>query len=450
MFKRILIANRGEIALRIVRACKALGVETVGVYSEGDADALHLNYVDRKICVGPAASADSYLAIRNIIGAAEISGADAIHPGYGFLSESDEFAEACASEDIVFIGPNTRALRELGNKARAIELMRDAGVPTLPSFTAPDLDESAALREAEHLGFPVLLKAAWGGGGKGMRVAHNRQELIRMLPLAKAEARHSFGLDDLYIEKFLTPARHVEVQVLGDKLGGLIHLNERECSIQRRNQKLVEEAPSPAIDQDLRSRMCEAAVRGAAALAYDSAGTMEFLLGTNGDFYFMEFNARIQVEHPVTEMITGVDIVVEQIRAAAGEPLSYRQEDIGLRGHTLECRINAEDHRKDFLPAPGLIERWRPPAGPHVRVDTHCYEGYRVSPRYDSLLAKLIVHAEDRNQALRLMAQGLREFEIAGVANLIPFHRELLEDPDFRAGRYHTRFLDERYPAKHD
>jgi acetyl-CoA carboxylase biotin carboxylase subunit len=443
LFKCVLIANRGEIALRILRACHLLGLETVGVYSKADADALHLRYVDRKICVGPPASGESYLSIRNIIGAAEISGADAIHPGYGFLAENEDFARACSDNDLVFIGPTPEAMALMGNKARARETMAGAGVPVLPGVTSADLDESTALKVAEELGFPVLIKASLGGGGKGMRIVHDRQELIRALPLVKAEARHSFGSEEIYLEKFLRKARHVEIQVLGDAHGKVIHLGERECSIQRRNQKLVEEAPSPAVTPELRARMGEAAVKGSAAIGYDSAGTVEFLLSEDGDFFFMEFNTRVQVEHPVTEMITGVDIVVEQIRNAMGHAMLLDQADISIKGHAVECRINAEDHHRDFLPSPGMIEKWVAPGGPHVRVDTHCYQGYQISPNYDSLLAKLIAHGRDRAEALRIMEQALLEFEIEGVATLIPFHLRLLSNPDFIAGDYHTRWVEQ-------
>jgi acetyl-CoA carboxylase biotin carboxylase subunit len=443
LFKCVLIANRGEIALRILRACHLLGLETVGVYSKADADALHLRYVDRKICVGPPASGESYLSIRNIIGAAEISGADAIHPGYGFLAENEDFARACSDNDLVFIGPTPEAMALMGNKARARETMAGAGVPVLPGVTSADLDESTALKVAEELGFPVLIKASLGGGGKGMRIVHDRQELIRALPLVKAEARHSFGSEEIYLEKFLRKARHVEIQVLGDAHGKVIHLGERECSIQRRNQKLVEEAPSPAVTPELRTRMGEAAVKGSAAIGYDSAGTVEFLLSEDGDFFFMEFNTRVQVEHPVTEMITGVDIVVEQIRNAMGHAMLLDQADISIKGHAVECRINAEDHHRDFLPSPGMIEKWVAPGGPHVRVDTHCYQGYQISPNYDSLLAKLIAHGRDRAEALRIMEQALLEFEIEGVATLIPFHLRLLSNPDFIAGDYHTRWVEQ-------
>ncbi len=443
MFKRVLIANRGEIALRILRACRLLGLEAVGVYSKADADALHLRYVDQKVCVGPPASGESYLNVKNIIGAAEISKADAIHPGYGFLAENEDFARACADNELVFIGPTPEALAQMGNKARARETMMEAGVPVLPGITSADLDESSALKVADELGFPVLIKASLGGGGKGMRIVNDRQELIRALPLVKAEARHAFGCDEIYLEKFLRKARHVEVQVLGDQHGSVIHLGERECSIQRRNQKLLEEAPSPIVSPELRGRMGGAAVRGTSAIAYNSAGTMEFLLDEKGDFYFMEFNARIQVEHPITEMVTGVDVVVEQIRNALGKPMGLGQEDIKVNGHAIECRINAEDYHRDFLPTPGIIEKWQPPGGPHVRVDSHCYRGYQVSPNYDSLLAKLIAHGRERTEALRIMQQALKEFDIEGVETLIPFHLRLLSNPDFIAGNYHTRWVEQ-------
>jgi acetyl-CoA carboxylase biotin carboxylase subunit len=393
--------------------------------------------------VGPPASGESYLNIQNIIGAAEISKADAVHPGYGFLAENEDFARACADSGLVFIGPKAEAMALMGNKARARETMVEAGVPVLPGVTSDDLDESTALKVADELGFPVLIKASLGGGGKGMRIVNDRQELIRALPLVKAEARHAFGSEEIYLEKFLRKARHVEIQVLGDAHGKVVHLNERECSIQRRNQKLVEEAPSPAVTPELRARMGEVAVKGSAAIGYDSAGTMEFLLDEEGNYYFMEFNARVQVEHPITEMITGIDIVVEQMKNAMGHPMALDQENISVNGHAVECRINAEDHHRDFLPTPGIIEKWVPPGGPHVRVDTHCYQGYHVSPNYDSLLAKLIAHGRDRAEALRIMEQALLEFEIEGVETLIPFHLRLLSNPDFIAGDYHTRWVEQ-------
>jgi acetyl-CoA carboxylase biotin carboxylase subunit len=438
VFKRVLIANRGEIALRILRACKKLGLETVGVYSKADEDALHLRYVDRKICVGPPSSGESYLSIRNIMGAAEISGADAVHPGYGFLAENEDFSRACEENGIVFIGPSPHALSLTGNKANAREAMLKAGVPVLPGHSSSGLDESIALKVAEEMGFPVLIKASLGGGGKGMRVVTNRQELVKALPLVKAEARHAFGSEELYLEKFLRDARHVEVQVMGDRHGKVVHLNERDCSIQRRNQKLVEEAPSPALSPAIRAAMGEAAVQGSASIGYYGAGTMEFLLSETGEFYFMEFNARVQVEHPVTEMVTGLDIVAEGIRVAMGEPLPFGQADVRLNGHSIECRINAEDAERNFLPTPGVIEKWTTPGGPYVRVDTHCYEGYRVSPNYDSLLAKLIVRGCNREEAIRNMIQALQEFEIRGVSNLISWHLALMRHPRFIAGDYHT------------
>jgi len=429
--------------MRILRACRLLGLEVVGIYSKADADALHLRFVDQKICVGPPSSGESYLNVQNIIGAAEISKADAVHPGYGFLAENEEFSRACTDNDLVFIGPKAEAMALMGNKARARETMAKAGVPILPGVTSANLDESVALKVAEDLGFPVLIKASLGGGGKGMRIVHDRQELVRALPLVKAEARHAFGSEEIYLEKFLRKARHVELQVLGDEHGNVVHLGERECSIQRRNQKLLEEAPSPAVTPELRAAMGEAAVKGCTAIGYGSAGTIEFLLDEEGSFYFMEFNTRVQVEHPVTEMVTGIDIVVEQIRNAMGEPTTLNQESIGISGHAVECRINAEDYHRDFLPTPGIIERWVPPGGPHVRVDTHCYQGYHVSPNYDSLLAKLIVHGRDRAEAMRILAQALLEFEIEGVDTLIPFHLRLLSNAEFMAGNYHTRWVEQ-------
>ncbi len=444
MFRRVLIANRGEIALRILRACKLLGLETVGIYSKADVDSLHLRFADETICVGPSSSQESYLNISNIIGAAEITKSDAIHPGYGFLAENEDFAKACADNGIVFIGPSPQAIALTGNKAEARKAMERAGVPIMPGFSSPEIDESVALREAEKIGFPVLLKASLGGGGKGMRAARNKQELISTLPVVKAEAMAAFGSDEIYIEKFIGQARHIEIQLLGDTHGNMVHLFERDCSIQRRKQKLVEEAPSPAVTPELRERMGEAAVKGALSIGYSGAGTMEFLVDEKGQFYFMEFNARIQVEHPITEMVTGIDIVSEQIKIAMGEKLSFKQNDISLRGHSIECRINAEDHAKDFLPSPGVIEKWSPPSGPHVRVDSHCYAGYRVTPVYDSLLAKLIVHGETREQAIRLMRQALDEFEIEGVENLIEFHRKVMRSRHFIAGDYDTLSVEEK------
>lgn len=444
MFRRVLIANRGEIALRILRACKLLGLETVGVYSKADADSLHLRFTDEAICIGPSSSQESYLNIENIIGAAEISKSDAIHPGYGFLAENEDFAKACADNDIVFIGPSPEAIALTGNKAEAKKAMARAGVPVIPGFSSAEIDESVALREAKKIGFPVLLKASLGGGGKGMRVVRNKQELVSALPIVKGEAKSAFGSDEIYVEKFIGRARHVEIQLLGDKHGNMVHLFERDCSIQRRNQKLVEEVPSPAVTQELRDKMGEAAVKGALSIGYWGAGTMEFLVDEKGEFYFMEFNARIQVEHPITEMVTGVDIVSAQIKIATGEEIPFRQDDIGMRGHSIECRINAEDHSKDFLPSPGVIEKWNPPAGPHVRVDSHCYPGYRISPVYDSLLAKLIVHGETRDEAIRLMRQALDEFEIEGVDNLIEFHRGIMRSKYFIAGDYDTLSVEEK------
>lgn len=419
-----------------------LGLETVGIYSKADADALHLRYVDRKVCVGPPSSSGSYLNIANIVEAARISGADAVHPGYGFLAENAAFARACLENGLVFIGPSPRALDLMGNKATARETMAREGVPVLAGIASRELEESAALKMADELGYPILVKAALGGGGKGMRVVNNRQELVKALPLVRAEAKHAFGSDEIYMEKFLRRARHVEIQILADRHGKALHLFERDCSLQRRNQKLLEEAPSPAVGPELREEMGRAAVKGSASIGYDSAGTMEFLLDEEGRFYFIEYNTRIQVEHPVTEMITGVDLVSEQIRIAMGLPLALEQEDIRINGHAVECRINAESYHKGFMPSPGVISAWNPPGGPHVRVDTHCYPDYRVPPNYDSLLAKLITHGQDREAALRVMEQALLEFEIEGVDTLIPFHLHLLKDPRFRAGDYHTHWVE--------
>ncbi|HEY0037360.1 MAG TPA: acetyl-CoA carboxylase biotin carboxylase subunit, partial [Longimicrobium sp.] len=398
MFRKVLIANRGEIALRVIRACKELGIRTVAVYSEADRESLHVRFADEDVCIGPPSARESYLNIPRIIAAAEITGADAIHPGYGFLAENAEFSEICERSELTFIGPTPQQIRLMGDKATARRTMREVGVPIVPGTDAiADVDE--ALAKADEIGFPVLIKAAAGGGGKGMRVALDRDEFPRAFAMAKNEAAAAFNDDSVYVEKYLARPRHIEFQTLGDSHGRVIHLGERDCSIQRRHQKLLEEAPSPALNDDLRARMGEAAVRGAKAIDYVGAGTIEMLLNDDGSFYFMEMNTRIQVEHPVTEVCTGFDLVKEQIRAAAGLPLSIPDHEIKLRGHAIECRINAEDPSRNFAPSPGTISVFHPPGGPGVRIDTHVYAGYRVPPFYDSLLAKLIVHASTREEA---------------------------------------------------
>jgi acetyl-CoA carboxylase, biotin carboxylase subunit len=443
MFRKVLIANRGEIALRVIRACRMLGLKTVAVHSEADVDALHVRFADEAVCVGPAASAHSYLNIPRLIAAAEITSADAVHPGYGFLAESAEFAEICGESNLVFIGPTPDQIRQMGDKAQARRLMSEAGVPVVPGSPGATDDVRMARRIADEIGFPVLVKAAAGGGGKGMRVARDAAELDRALPQARREAETVFGDGRVYIEKFLERPRHIEIQLLGDARGKVVHLGERDCSAQRRHQKLLEEAPSPAVDEDLRRRMCEAAVRGAERIGYLGAGTMEFLLAADGSFYFMEMNTRIQVEHPVTEMVTGEDLVLRQLTVAAGEPLDIRQEALEFRGHAIECRINAEDPERNFMPAPGTITSFHQPGGPGVRVDTAAYHSYRIPPHYDSLIAKLLTHGADRNQALARMRVALDEFVIEGIPTTVPLHRRLIDHPAFLRGEIHTRFVEE-------
>ncbi|MBV9772441.1 MAG: acetyl-CoA carboxylase biotin carboxylase subunit [Gemmatimonadetes bacterium] len=441
MFRKVLIANRGEIALRVIRACKEMGVRTVAVYSEADRESLHVRFADEDVCIGPAPARDSYLNIPRIIAAAEITGADAIHPGYGFLAENAEFSEICERSEITFIGPTPQQIRLMGDKAAARRTMVEVGVPVVPGTDAI-ADPEEALVAARDIGFPVLIKAAAGGGGKGMRVAKDEEEFVRQFAMARNEAAAAFGDDTVYIEKYLARPRHIEFQILGDQHGRVIHLGERDCSIQRRHQKLLEEAPSPALTQELRERMGEAAVRGAKAIDYVGAGTIEMLLNDGGSFYFMEMNTRIQVEHPVTEMTTGFDLVKEQIRAAAGLPLSIPEKPIRLRGHAIECRINAEDPARNFAPSPGTIHTFHPPGGPGVRIDTHVYAGYRVPPFYDSLLGKLIVHGSTREEAIARMRNALATFVVEGVHTTIPFLLEVMDSPEFVAGEVDTKFLE--------
>jgi acetyl-CoA carboxylase, biotin carboxylase subunit len=441
MFKKVLIANRGEIALRVIRACRELGIQTVAVYSEADRESLHVRFADDDVCIGPAPSRDSYLRIPRLIAAAEITGADAIHPGYGFLAENAEFAETCAASGITFIGPTPEQIRVMGDKASARRAMAEVGVPIVPGTPGPIEDVDEALGFARDIGFPVIIKAAAGGGGKGMRVARDADDFARSFQLARSEALSAFGNGDVYVEKFLERPRHVEFQVLGDSKGKVIHLGERDCSVQRRHQKLIEEAPCPVMTPELRAAMGDAAVRGAQAINYVGAGTVEMLLDTDGSFYFMEMNTRIQVEHPVTEMLTGVDLVKEQIRAAAGEPLTVSELPM-FRGHVIECRVNAEDPARNFQPSPGLIHTFHPPGGPGVRVDTHVYAGYTVPPFYDSLLAKLIVQGRDRPEALRRMQIALESFVVEGVTTTIPFLARVMQHPNFMRGDVHTKFLE--------
>jgi len=443
MFGKILIANRGEVALRVVRACKEMGVTSVAVYSEADRDSLHARMADEAICIGPASSAQSYLSMPNVISAALLTGAEAIHPGYGFLAENAAFARAVEDSGLVFIGPSPDAIERMGDKAVARSTMLAAGVPCVPGSdgAVDSLDE--ALEVAGSMGYPVLIKASAGGGGKGMRVAVDEAELRVNFTAAKTEAAAAFGNDTVYIEKYLSRPRHVEFQVLADTFGNAVFLYERDCSVQRRHQKLIEEAPSPALTPELRAEMGTAAIKAVRAVDYVNAGTVEFLLDTDGRFYFMEMNTRVQVEHPVTEQITGVDIIKEQLRIASGEPMKHaRQEDVKLNGHAIEFRINAEDPLHNFRPHPGHIELYNPPGGFGVRVDSHMYSGYDVPPYYDSLLAKLIVWGETRTEALDRARRALDEFIIVGIPTTIPFHQFVVEEEHFRRGEVYTDFVD--------
>ena len=441
MFKKVLIANRGEIALRVIRACREPDIQTVAVYSDADRESLHVRFADDDACIGPPSGRESYLKIPRLIAAAEITGADAIHPGYGFLAENAEFAETCRASGIAFIGPTPDQIRVMGDKAAARKAMSDVGVPIVPGTPGPVEDVDEALEYAKNMGFPVIIKAAAGGGGKGMRVARDADDFARSFQLARSEALSAFGNGDVYVEKYLERPRHVEFQVLGDTHGNVIHLGERDCSVQRRHQKLIEEAPCPVMTPELRERMGEAAVRGAKAINYVGAGTIEMLLDEDGSFYFMEMNTRIQVEHPVTEMLTGVDLVKEQIRVAAGHPLTVRELP-PFRGHVIECRVNAEDPGRNFQPSPGRIDTFHQPGGPGIRVDTHAYAGYTVPPYYDSLIAKLIVQGRDRDEAMKRMQIALESFVIEGVRTTMPFLARVMQHPGFRAGRVHTKFLD--------
>jgi acetyl-CoA carboxylase biotin carboxylase subunit len=440
MFRKVLVANRGEIALRVIRACRELGVGTVAVYSEADRESLHVRFADDDVCIGPPPGRLSYLRIPALIAAAEMTGADAIHPGYGFLAENAEFSDTCRASNLTFIGPSGDQIRAMGDKASARRLAAEAGVPTVPGSPGVMKDPEEALRVAEGIGFPVIIKATAGGGGKGMRIARDAEEFSQLFSLAQNEALSAFGNGDVYVEKFLARPRHVEIQVLGDTHGRVIHLGERDCSVQRRHQKLIEESPSPALTPELRAQMGDAAVRLSEAIGYVGAGTVEFLLDEDGSFYFMEMNTRIQVEHPVTEMVTGQDLVKEQIRVAAGLPLSI--EEVQLQGHSIEVRINAEDPYRNFQPSPGVITAYHPPGGPGVRVDTHVYAGYTVPPYYDSLLAKLIVHGRDRAEALARLGLALDTFILEGVTTTIPFLARVIRHPDFVAGDIDTKFLE--------
>ncbi len=442
-FSKILVANRGEIALRIIRACKELEIETVAVYSEADKDSLYLQLADETVCIGPGPSSQSYLDVSRIISAAEITDVDAIHPGYGFLAENPHFAEVCRSCRIEFIGPSHTAIRLLGNKAKARELARAHGVPCVTGSEGVVKTDREALEIARSLGYPVMIKAAAGGGGRGMRVAHNDIALVNGFLQARLEAESAFNDPDVYLEKLIDKPRHVEVQILGDQYGNVVHLGERDCSLQRRHQKIIEESPSPALDPATREAMGEAAKTLARAAGYSNAGTVEFLLDREGRFYFIEVNTRIQVEHPVTEAVTGIDIVKEQIRLAAGEPLGYSQEDIEFKGVAIECRVNAEDPSNGFKPCPGLITKLQLPGGPGVRVDTHVYQGYNVPPYYDSLIAKLIVHRRERSEAIAAMRRALEEFRIEGLTTTIPLAQEIFRHFHFVRGNVNTAFIEE-------
>jgi acetyl-CoA carboxylase biotin carboxylase subunit len=442
MFSKILIANRGEIALRIIRACKELGIATVAVYSEADRDSLHVRFADEAVCIGKAASSESYLNIPAILSAAEITDTEAIHPGYGFLSENAHFAEICESCNIHFIGPTPETIRMMGDKITAKETARKAGVPLTPGGKGIIKSPEEALAVAKQIKYPVIIKATAGGGGKGMRVCHNDVTLLSSLKLAQAESEKIFKNPDVYIEKYLQDPRHIEFQILADYHGNIIHLGERDCSVQRRHQKLVEEAPSPALNDKLRRKMGEAAIKAAKAANYRGVGTVEFLLDKNEDFFFMEMNTRIQVEHPVTEMITGLDLVKEQIRVAQGEKLRIKQEDVRITGHAIEVRVNAEDPDNNFIPCPGTIEQLNLPGGPGVRIDTHIYPGYKISPYYDSMIAKLIVYGRDRAEAIRMMRRALDEFYVAPIKTTIPLHMQIMNHPLFVKGQVSTHFLE--------
>jgi len=442
VFKKILIANRGEIALRVIRACKELGIRTVAVHSEADADSLHVRYADEDVCIGKGPSKLSYLSIPAIISAAEITDAEAIHPGYGFLSENAHFAEVCESCNIKFIGPGPQTIRMMGDKITAKNTAKAAGVPLVPGSEGGVNDEKEVVAIAKRIGYPVIIKATAGGGGRGMRVAHTDVSVVNAFQTARQEAQAAFGNPDVYIEKYVEDPRHVEIQILADDFGTVMHLGERDCSVQRRHQKLIEESPSPALDDGLRHQMGEAAVALAKACGYVNAGTVEFLVDKHGKYYFMEMNTRVQVEHPVTEFVTGIDIVKEQLRIAAGEKLTVPTKELRLRGHAIECRINAEDPDKNFMPSPGKITHYHAPGGIGVRVDSHCYQEYTIPPFYDSMIAKLIVHGRDRDEAIARMLRALDEYVIEGVKTTIPFHKRVLANQQFQRGKVTTSFVE--------
>ncbi|HRY12328.1 MAG TPA: acetyl-CoA carboxylase biotin carboxylase subunit [Syntrophomonadaceae bacterium] len=444
MFTRILIANRGEIALRVIRACQEMGIESVAVYSEADRDSLHVKMADEAVCIGGAPASQSYLHVANIISAAINLGCQAIHPGYGFLAENAYFAQLCHANGIKFIGPSASVIELLGDKVKGKEIAQQVGVPVVPGSegAAGSLENTIVL--AESIGYPIIIKASAGGGGRGMRLAHNKAALKEALGMARLEAGAAFGNDEVYIEKYIEEPRHIEVQILGDEHGNIIHLGERDCSLQRRHQKLLEESPSSFVDEELRARLGEAAVKAARATNYYSAGTVEFLVDKNKNFYFIEMNTRVQVEHPVTEMVTGIDIVKEQIRIAAGEQLGYRQEEVRFNGWAIECRINAEDPSSDFRPSPGLVSNYLPPGGPGIRVDSCVYTGYNIPPYYDSMIAKIIAWGRDRDEAIARMRRALLEFTVTDVETTIPFHLQVLDNAFFRRGEVYTNFISRR------
>lgn len=443
MINKVLIANRGEIAVRIIRACREMGIETVAVYSKADETALHVQLADEAVCIGPAASKDSYLNMENIISATVISGADAIHPGFGFLSENARFAEMCRQCHITFIGPSPELIHKMGNKSEARKTMMEAGVPVVPGTREPVYTAEEAGKMADAMGYPVMIKASSGGGGKGMRISRSPEDFEENFQMAQMESVSSFNDDTMYIEKYIESPRHIEFQILGDACGHVIHLGERDCSIQRRHQKVLEESPSPAIDDELREKMGRTAVQAARAVGYESAGTIEFLLDKDKNYYFMEMNTRIQVEHPVTEFVTNVDLIKSQIRIAAGEPLNIRQEDIEFKGHAIECRINAENPEQNFRPSPGKIERLHLPGGKGIRVDTAVYAGYTISPYYDSMIAKLIVLGKSRNEAIKKMKSALSEFIVDGIDTNVDFQMEIMNHPKFQSGDFSTDFIEQ-------
>ncbi|NGX60962.1 MAG: Biotin carboxylase [Chlamydiae bacterium] len=441
--KKVLVANRGEIAVRVIRACHDLGLDTVAVYSQADSEALHVLLADEAVCIGEPPSAKSYLKMANILSACEITGADAIHPGYGFLSENANFASICESCGLNFIGPSHQSIAKLGDKAQAKAIAKGAKCPVIPGSDGVVETLEEAEKVAKKIGFPIFIKAVAGGGGKGIRIAENKQEFARLFSAARTEAEVSFNNPAVYLEKMIIRPRHIEVQILGDKSGNYIHLGERDCSIQRRRQKLIEEAPSPVLTPDLRKKMGEAAIRIAKAAKYYSAGTVEFLLDKDKNFYFMEMNTRIQVEHTVTEELTGVDLLQEQLRIAQGSELRYKQKEIHFDGHVIQCRINAEDPANNFAPSPGTLEYYVPPGGPHVRIDSACYAGYTIPPYYDSMIAKLIVHGKNRKEAIQYAKRALREFHIGGVHSTISFHEHMMDNDDFHANAYDIKYIDD-------